>query len=78
MLDLQRHIYCPIWENAVQPNETPYDDAVQWTGLKYACQKVLETYCKVFDKQELFDLIVRYKLFKNIQIISIYIYCICM
>lgn len=61
MLDLQRHIYCPIWENAVPPNEpTVYDDTVQWTGLKYACQKVLETYCKVFDKQELFDLIVRY------------------
>lgn len=60
MLDLQRHIYCPIWENAVPTNETPYDDTVQWTGLKYACQKVLETYCKVFDKQELFDLIVRY------------------
>lgn len=59
MLDLQRHIYCPIWANVAQPTET-YDAAVQWTGMKYACQKVLETYCKVFDKQELFDLIVRY------------------
>ncbi|XP_055315709.1 prickle planar cell polarity protein 3 isoform X4 [Sitodiplosis mosellana] len=58
MLDLQRHIYCPIWTNVVQPTQ-PGDAAVQWTGLKYACQKVLETYCKVFDKQELFDLIVR-------------------
>lgn len=61
MLDIQRHIYCPIWTNVEQTMET-YDAAMQWTGLKYACQKVLETYCKVFDKQELFDLIVRYML----------------
>lgn len=60
MLDLQRHVYCPIWTDAVQSTDTPYDDAQQWTGLKYACQKVLEIYCKVFEKQELYDLIVRY------------------
>lgn len=59
MLDLQRHIYCPIWTDADQQTE-PFDATVQWNGSKYACQKVLETYYKVFDQQELFDLIVRY------------------
>lgn len=59
MLDLQRHIFCPIWTNIDQQVQQ-YDDTLQWTGLKYACQKVLETYSKVFEKQELFDLIVRY------------------
>lgn len=63
MLDLQRHMYCPIWTDAavVQPIESPYETTTQqWTGLKYACQKVLETYCKLFDEKELYDLIVRY------------------
>lgn len=60
MLDLQRHMYCPIWTDGVQPAESPCEADFQWTGLRYTCQKVLETYCKVFDKQELFDLIVRY------------------
>lgn len=63
MLDLQRHMYCPIWTDvAVQPTESPPYTATtqQWTGLKYACQKVLETYCKLFDEKELYDLIVRY------------------
>lgn len=61
MLDLQRHMYCPIWTDAVQPTESPYEATTQhWTGLKYACQKVLETYCKLFDEKELYDLIVRY------------------
>lgn len=62
MLDLQKHLYCPIWDNAVKPTESSYDAALQWTGLKYACRNVLETYCKVFDQQNLFDLIVRYKI----------------
>ena len=61
MLDLQRHMYCPIWTDAVQPTESTYEATTQqWTGLKYACQKVLETYCKLFDEKELYDLIVRY------------------
>lgn len=64
MLDLQRHLYCPIWDNAVKPTESSYYAALQWTGLRYACRKVLETYCKVFDQQALFDLIVRYKIHK--------------
>lgn len=52
MLDLQRHTYCPIW--TAVPSAELHD-----VGLQYACQKVLETYCKVFDRHELFDLIVR-------------------
>lgn len=64
MLDLQRHLYCPIWDNAVKPTESSYDAALEWTGLRYACRKVLGTYCKVFDQQALFDLIVRYKIHK--------------
>lgn len=65
MLDLQRHAYCPIWADAVQPTEASHTNATtaqQWTGLKHACQKVLQTYCKLFEKGELYDLIVRYML----------------
>lgn len=32
---------------------------VPWPGLKYACVKVLEAYCKVFNQQELYEFIVR-------------------
>lgn len=67
MLDLQRHTYCPIWTDAVQLTDSSYEAALQWTGLKYACQKVLEIYYKVFDKRELFDLIVRYAFAKTIK-----------
>lgn len=52
MLDLDRHADCPLWE-ALASQEVP------WTGLHYACLNVLHTYCKVFDKQEIYDLIVR-------------------
>lgn len=58
MLDLQRHIDCPIWSDIL--DSTPNTAATQWTGMKYACQKVLQAYCKVFDEQELYDQIVRY------------------
>lgn len=61
MLDLQRHIFCPIWNTADKTIDTSFEGTVsQWTGLKYSCQKVLETYCKIFNQQELLDLIVRY------------------
>lgn len=60
MLDLQRHIYCPIWTNTVQPEKSPCEADFQWSDLKYVCHAVLEIYSKVIDKQELFDLIVRY------------------
>lgn len=63
MLDLNRHINCPTWELQSDDNVMP------WSGLKYACLKVLYAYCKVFDQQEICDLIVRYgyiqKIFVN-------------
>ena len=58
MLDLNRHADCPSWELM---NDS--DVVIPWTGLQYACSKVLHTYCKVFNQQELCDLIVRYSLF---------------
>lgn len=58
MLDLQRHTDCPIWSDVL--SSTPSETIAEWTGIKYACQKVLQIYCKVFDEQELYDLIVRY------------------
>lgn len=33
---------------------------IPWPGMKYACLKVIQAYCKVFDQQDLYDLIVRY------------------
>lgn len=30
-----------------------------WPGMKYACLKVIQAYCKVFEQQDLYDLIVR-------------------
>uniref|UniRef100_A0A182NH09 LIM zinc-binding domain-containing protein n=1 Tax=Anopheles dirus TaxID=7168 RepID=A0A182NH09_9DIPT len=52
MLDLQRHADCPLWDALASP-------VVPWPGMRYACVKVLHAYCKVFNKQELYDLIVR-------------------
>ncbi|GAB0100558.1 PET domain-containing protein [Sergentomyia squamirostris] len=52
MLELQRHTDCPMWDALGSP-------LVPWPGMKYACFKVLQAYCKVFDQQELYDLIVR-------------------
>ncbi|KAM7357481.1 prickle planar cell polarity protein 3-like isoform 3-T3 [Cochliomyia hominivorax] len=52
MLDMDRHADCPLWE-ALASNEVP------WTGMRYACLNVLHAYCKVFDKKEIYDLIVR-------------------
>lgn len=54
MLDLQRHENCPIWRDVLS------NPSIPWTGLQYTCLKVLQAYCKVFEQQELYDLIVRY------------------
>lgn len=62
MLDLQRHVDCPIWNDILNDSTQSSSAAAQWTGVKYACQKVLQAYCKVFDQEELYDLIVRYLL----------------
>ncbi|XP_023031869.1 prickle planar cell polarity protein 3 isoform X6 [Drosophila willistoni] len=52
MLDLDRHAECPLWI-ALASSDVP------WTGMDYACLNVLSIYCKVFDKKEIYDLIVR-------------------
>lgn len=39
------------------------NDVIPWPGLEYACLKILEAYCKIFDRQEIHDLIVRYDKF---------------
>lgn len=56
MLDLDRHQKCPLWEVMGSP-------VIPWTGMQYACLKVLHAYCKVFNKEEIYDMIVRY--YKN-------------
>ncbi|XP_017956348.1 prickle planar cell polarity protein 3 isoform X11 [Drosophila navojoa] len=52
MLDLDRHADCPLWA-AMASSDVP------WTGMHYACLNVLSVYCKVFDRKEIYDLIVR-------------------
>ncbi|XP_030572600.1 prickle planar cell polarity protein 3 isoform X6 [Drosophila novamexicana] len=52
MLDLDRHAECPLWA-ALASSDVP------WTGMHYACLNVLSIYCKVFDRNEIYDLIVR-------------------
>lgn len=69
MLDLQRHVDCPIWNDILSDTSTA---AAQWSGVKYACQKVLQAYCKVFDQQELYDLIVRYFVLFDFTFISLF------
>lgn len=32
---------------------------IPWPGMKYACVRVLELYCKVFDQTQLYHLIIR-------------------
>lgn len=54
MLDLQRHMECPI-----KDAEILNSPLIPWAGMRYSCIKVLHAYCKVFNQQELFDLIVR-------------------
>ncbi|XP_043071233.1 prickle planar cell polarity protein 3 isoform X6 [Drosophila grimshawi] len=51
MLDFDRHAECPLW--AALASDVP------WTGMHYACLNVLSIYCKVFDRKEIYDLIVR-------------------
>lgn len=48
-------------DDVVDTTSSSYGGAVtQWPGMKYACLKVIQAYCKVFDQQDLYDLIVRY------------------
>ncbi|XP_075232744.1 four and a half LIM domains protein limpet isoform X8 [Lycorma delicatula] len=44
--------WCPLYE-ALDSTLIP------WPGMKYACVRILELYCKVFDQAELCELIIR-------------------
>ncbi|CAB3242907.1 unnamed protein product [Arctia plantaginis] len=52
MLCLSRHENCP-WSEALKSAE------VNWTGLQYTCLKVLHLYCKVFEKEDVLDMVIR-------------------
>uniref|UniRef100_A0A336MQU3 CSON005596 protein n=1 Tax=Culicoides sonorensis TaxID=179676 RepID=A0A336MQU3_CULSO len=81
MLDLQRHSQCPIWEAGIKlatntdlnENSNKKSDkkdacdgvAIPWPGLEYACLKIFQTYCKIFNQEEIYDLIVSSYLTNN-------------
>lgn len=52
MLYLSRHAGCPLWRG-YEGGEVP------WKGLQFACLNVLQLYCKVFDKQDVFLMLLR-------------------
>ncbi|CAO1310245.1 unnamed protein product [Diamesa tonsa] len=46
-------------ECSIKDVETLSGSIIPWAGMRYSCIKVLHAYCKVFNQQEIFDLIVR-------------------
>uniref|UniRef100_A0A2H1VDZ1 SFRICE_012471 n=1 Tax=Spodoptera frugiperda TaxID=7108 RepID=A0A2H1VDZ1_SPOFR len=52
MLCLSRHDNCP-WSEALKSAE------VDWTGIQYTCLKILHLYCKVFEKEDVLDMVIR-------------------
>ncbi|VVC88527.1 unnamed protein product [Leptidea sinapis] len=52
MLCLSRHENCP-WEQALKSAD------VSWTGLQYTCLKILHLYCKVFDREDVLEMVIR-------------------
>lgn len=52
MLCLSRHDGCP-WDQALQSIDGT------WTGLRYSCLKILHLYCKVFEQEEIIDMVIR-------------------
>lgn len=71
MLELRRQSAvdntCPAREED-KDEEQEGSALIPWPGMKYACLKVIQAYCKVFEQQDLYDLIVRYANVKHIQI----------
>lgn len=71
MLELRRQTAidpCPVREEQHQEQQQKQEQedqvaaisaVIPWPGMKYACLKVIQAYCKVFDQQDLYDLIVR-------------------
>ncbi|CAK1552811.1 unnamed protein product [Leptosia nina] len=52
MLCLSRHENCP-WEQALKSVD------VTWSGLQYTCLKILHLYCKVFEREDILELVIR-------------------
>ncbi|CAG4966733.1 unnamed protein product [Parnassius apollo] len=52
MLCLSRHENCP-WDEALKSAD------ITWTGLRYTCLKILHLYCKVFDQEDILELVLR-------------------
>ena len=46
-------------ECSIKDVENLSSSIIPWAGMRYSCIKVLHAYCKVFNQQEIFDLIVR-------------------
>lgn len=62
MLELRRQTAvekCPVREEE-ENCQGGGSAVIPWPGMKYACLKVIQAYCKVFEQQDLYDLIVRY------------------
>ncbi|CAG9138442.1 unnamed protein product [Plutella xylostella] len=53
MLCLTRHENCP-WDQALKSSE------ITWTGLQFACLKILHLYCRVFDREDVLDMVIRH------------------
>lgn len=49
--------------NNEKENHANTGDGISWPGLEYACLKIFQTYCKIFNQEEIYDLIVRYEEF---------------
>ncbi|XP_032511304.2 prickle planar cell polarity protein 3 isoform X2 [Danaus plexippus] len=52
MLCLSRHEHCP-WDEALKSEE------LTWTGIKYTCLKILHLYCKVFNREDVLEMVLR-------------------
>lgn len=49
----------PSASSLLHSTGTPNKQLVPWPGMKYACNKVLHLYCKVFGQMPLYELILR-------------------
>ncbi|XP_050342796.1 protein espinas isoform X2 [Nymphalis io] len=52
MLCLSRHDNCP-WDEALKSAD------LTWTGLQYTCLKILHLYCKVFEREDVLEMVIR-------------------
>lgn len=52
MLCLSRHENC-LWDEALKSAE------LTWSGLQYSCLKILQLYCRVFEREDVLDMVIR-------------------